>query len=316
MRIVTKAIVLLLLLTTTIFALNNKELTIIIDLSGKQRMLTQKMTKEAFLIKLGIDKESNIKKLKQSSRLFDKTLKGLLSGDKELKLVALKDSKIDEQLKKVDSIWRPFYAEIKNILNNSSSKKSYITISSKNEELLKEMDRAVELYTLQDKKSGFVLANDMNLAEKQRMLLQKMAKSLVVANNGIEVKKHRDEFLASQKLFDKTLEGLSVGDSSLKLRGTKLPFIKKQLEVVKKLWNSEQKKFKTALAGEGTKEAISALDNITIEMDKSVKLYTASLSRQQQRDEFASLLEIHNSLEKMDKKTKALIEKLAKAEVE
>jgi hypothetical protein len=68
-------------------ALKNKELTIIIDLSGKQRMLTQKMTKEAFLIKLGIDKESNIKKLKQSSRLFDKTLKGFQRVKKSLLLI-------------------------------------------------------------------------------------------------------------------------------------------------------------------------------------------------------------------------------------
>ncbi len=311
-----RTVTLLLLFTVTIFALSYKELTTTIDLSGKQRMLTQKMAKEAFLIKLNIDRESNIKKLTEDSELFDKTLKGLLNGDKKLKLVTVEDAKIKKQLEKVSSVWNPFYLNIKNILKNSSDEKSFLSICNKNRELLEEMNGAVELYTLQEKNSAFVLVNDMNLAGKQRMLLQKMAKALLVANNGIEVKKYKNEFLESQKLFNRTLKGLFVGDSSLKLRGTKLPFLKKQLEVVKMLWDSEQQKLQNALTGEGTKEAIDALDNITIEMDKTVQLYTASLSRQQQRDEFASLLEIHNSLEKMDKKTKALIEKLAKADVE
>jgi hypothetical protein len=51
-------------------------------------------------------------------------------------------------------------------------------------------------------------------------------------------------------------------------------------------------------------------------MNKSVKLYITSLNKKQQRDEFESLIEVHTSLEKMDMKTRELIEKLAQAEVE
>ncbi|MCK4442577.1 MAG: type IV pili methyl-accepting chemotaxis transducer N-terminal domain-containing protein, partial [Sulfurovaceae bacterium] len=47
----------------------------VINLAGKQRMLTQKMTKEALFIAKGIDVKENIENLKKTVSLFDKTLK-------------------------------------------------------------------------------------------------------------------------------------------------------------------------------------------------------------------------------------------------
>ncbi len=56
---------------------------VIVNLAGKQRMLTQKMTKEALAVSRGLEKEENLKK---TADLFDRTLKGLISGDAELNL--------------------------------------------------------------------------------------------------------------------------------------------------------------------------------------------------------------------------------------
>ncbi len=304
----------LILLSSTIFGLSSKELAITIDLSGKQRMLTQEMVKEAFLIKSNIDKKANIEKLTQSSKLFDKTLKGLINGDKELKLVAIKDEKIQKQLKKISTIWNDFYLNIKDILNKKNNEKQYYNITSKSQELLKEVNYAVELYAMQDKKSNFLLANDMNFAGKQRMLLQKMAKSILLVNNNIDIEKNKKEFIESQKLFTKILNGLSNGDKELKIKGTNLPTITKQLEIIKKSWNSNQTELQTALTTKNTKKVINDLDKLIDKSDKLVKLYTASLNRKKQRDEFTSLIKIHTTLEKMDNKTKLLLKELAKAE--
>ncbi|NOZ91465.1 MAG: hypothetical protein GXO60_09295 [Epsilonproteobacteria bacterium] len=314
MKTTLKMITTLFILTGTLFGLDSKELAVTIDLSGKQRMLTQEMIKEAFLIKSNIDKKSNIEKLKHSSQLFDRTLNGLIAGDKELKLVAIKDKKIQEQLKKISTIWGGFYLDIKDILSGTDNEKNYYDITSKSAELLKEVNHAVELYAKEDKKSNFLLANDMNFAGKQRMLLQKMAKSLLIANNKIDVDKNKREFIESQQLFTKILKGLSAGDKELNLRGTSLPAITKQLKFIQELWSSKQSDFKLALNGQNTKDVINDLDNLLIESDKLVKLYTASLYRQKQRDEFASLIRIHATLEKMDSKTKLLLKELAKAE--
>jgi len=282
-------LILLLILPISIFAFTDKELAVSIDLSGKERMLTQKMTKESFLIHLSFEKEKNIEKLKSSSTLFDKSLKGLMQGDKRLGLVDFKDNEIIAQLKKVESIWIPFYKEIKHIIENKATNKSYEYLESHNMVLLKEMNSAVTLYG-QKKSLKFKLAHDMNLAGKQRMLTQKMAKDLLIINSGLKVKEYKEDFTSTRKLFSKTLKGLSSGDQELKLQGVKLPSIRKQLNKVETLWRDVQPHLDKALRGKEVQQAVKALDNILIEMNSAVSLYTKSLNRSSQKDAFSSLL--------------------------
>ncbi len=274
---------LIILLTSSLFALSDKELARSINLAGKQRMLTQKMSKEALLIRSKIDTEENIKKLKQSSSLFDKTLKGLMNGDSSLNLVAINDPKIKEQLLRVQKLWNPFYQHIKEIIDAKADDKSYNYIESHNLELLKEMNKAVSLYSSQDKSNGsFKLANDINLAGKQRMLTQKMAKDLLFINNNIKKEEYLQDFQKSRELFTKTLDGLFNGSSELNLKGTKLPMITKKLQIVKKLWQEEQPLLDAALKGKKLKEAIEALDKTLNAMNKAVLAYENSLNRQKQ----------------------------------
>jgi len=282
-------LILLLILPISIFAFTDKELAVSIDLSGKQRMLTQKMTKESFLIHLSFEKDKNIEKLKSTSTLFDKSLKALMQGDKRLGLVDFKDNEIIAQLKKVESIWIPFYKEIKRIVENKATKKSFNYLESNNMILLKEMNRAVTLYG-QKESSKFKLAHDMNLAGKQRMLTQKMAKDLLIIKSGLKVKEYKEDFSSTRKLFSKTLKGLSSGDQELKLQGVKLPSIRKQLNEVETLWTDVQPQLDKALRGKEVQQAVKALDDILIEMNSAVGLYTKSLNRSSQKDAFSSLL--------------------------
>ncbi len=291
------------LLSTSLFALTDKELAISINLSGKQRMLSQKMTKESFLIHANISKEKNIKKLTQSSQLFDKTLKGLIHGDKSLKLVKMEDPKIQEQLKKVQVLWNPFYKEIKNVIKWKASEKSYRTLEENNIPLLKEMNSAVGLYTQQSKgKKKLKLANDINLAGKQRMLTQKMGKNLLFISNKIKTKHYKEDFETSKKLFSQTLDGLINGSDTLKLKGTKLPKITKQLNVVKKLWSEQQSVLEAALKNKNTQKAIEGLDKILIEMNQASTLYTKSINRQKQRLKLSSLISSFMNKNKILKK--------------
>ena len=46
----------------------------VLNLSGKQRMLTQKMSKEVMLVALNVDTQNNLSNLKKTSGLFAKTL--------------------------------------------------------------------------------------------------------------------------------------------------------------------------------------------------------------------------------------------------
>jgi len=284
-------LVFLLLFSSSLFALSDKELAVSINLSGKQRMLSQKMTKEAFLIRSNIDKESNIEKLKKSSQLFDKTLKGLRSGDKSLELVAIKNDEIQKQLQIVDKLWKPFYKEVQSVISGKADDNSYKFLEQNNITLLKEMNRAVGMYASQNRGSSkFKLANDINLAGKQRMLTQKMGKDLLFVSNKFKPKHYLSDFSKSRRLFSKTLDGLFNGDKKLKLVGTKLPKITAQLNIVKKLWKEHQPILNKATKGKDIQKAINGLDTILVEMNKGVIEYTKSVNRQKQRLKFASII--------------------------
>ena len=279
----------LLILPISIFAFTDKELAIAIDLSGKERMLTQKMTKESFLINLSIDKDKNIERLKSSSTLFDTILKGLMFGDEKLGLIEFKDKDITQQLKKVEALWIPFYKEIKKVSRGEATKESYQYLESSNMALLKEMNQAVSLYSEQ-KSSNFKLAHDMNLAGKQRMLTQKMAKDLLIINSGLKPNVYRDDFKSARELFSNTLKGLSLGDKELNLQGVKSGKIKERLTVVDSIWEKEQSQLDKALDSQEVPKAIHALDTLLVEMNRVVGLYTNALNRSSQKDAFAKLL--------------------------
>ena len=74
----------------------------VINLAGKQRMLTQKMSKEVGLVALEVDTAANLGNLKATHDLFDKTLKGLRNGDDSLGFPPTKKPKLVECL---DSRW-------------------------------------------------------------------------------------------------------------------------------------------------------------------------------------------------------------------
>lgn len=280
----------LLIVPISLMALSDKELAVSIDLSGKQRMLSQKMTKESFLIRSNIEKQINIENLTKSSQLFDKTLIGLQKGDKSLNLVISNNKEIETQLKKVQELWIPFYKEIQLVITGKATDTSYEVLEKSNLILLKEMNIAVGLYSSQKKSTKFKIANDINLAGKQRMLTQRMGKDLLFISNNFKKEVYLKDFKASQKLFTETLDGLLNGSKTLNLSGTKLPKIVTQLKVVKKLWKGDQTLLNGAIKNKELKKAIARLDSLLIEMNKGVILYSKSVNRQKQRLAFASLI--------------------------
>ena len=286
-----KLLGLLLLLPISLIALSDKELATSINLSGKQRMLSQKMTKESFLIRSHIDTKENIERLEKSSLLFNKILVGLKEGDKKLGLVPSQNTNIEKELKRVEDLWTPFYHELKLVMKGEAKDATYEILEKNNIPLLQEVNKLVSLYTsLNSENHKFKLANDINLAGKQRMLTQKMGKDLLFVRNNFNKKSYLNDFKASQELFTQTLDGLLHGSQALNLVGTKLPKITNQLKVVEGLWREEQKRFKGAIANQNLKETIDGLDRLLVEMNQAVTYYTQSVNRQTQRFKLASLI--------------------------
>lgn len=303
MKKISALILLIFLFSSSLFALTDKQLAISIDLSGKQRMLSQKMTKEAFLIRSNIDKAANIKKLTKSSQLFEQTLAGLMHGDSSLHLVAIRDNTIQQQLKNIEKLWKPFYQEVQKIVAGNAKDSSYTMLEQSNIKLLKEMNKAVGFYSSKGGSNPkLTLANDINLAGKQRMLTQKMGKDLLLANNNFGKEAYTKDFKASRQLFTQTLNGLFNGSKQLHLTGTKLPMITNQLKVVDKSWKALQPTLDAAVRGKKISESILGLDTILPQMNKAVIQYTKSVNRQKESIMLASIVNSFMSISNRNKK--------------
>ncbi|MCP3850078.1 MAG: hypothetical protein GY694_07570 [Gammaproteobacteria bacterium] len=213
----------------------------VLNLSGKQRMLTQKMSKEVMLVALNIDKDKNLDNLNNTSDLFDKTLKGLRNGNADLKLPVTSSKRILRQLDKIDELWATFYPKVQEVIANKSVSKEQVDFIAKNNlPLLKNMNKAVGLYEKDAKKGGLKsapgLAATINLAGKQRMLTQKMSKEFLLVAYGYDTENNKLSLLETYSLFERTLKGLLDGDDTLGLPGTKEQTIRDQLAVVDGLW--------------------------------------------------------------------------------
>jgi hypothetical protein len=126
----------------------DQKLNVILDISGRQRMFSQKMAKDALLLHLGHNPQQSRLELKKTSSLFDKVLKGLKAGDKDFGIPAATDPKIIAQLDSVGSSWQPLYAILTKHAGGDStpSATEVETIARMNVQLLQEANKVVELY--------------------------------------------------------------------------------------------------------------------------------------------------------------------------
>jgi len=200
-----------------------------INLSGKQRMLTQLMTKLSLQIDMNIQKKENLKKLKEISTLYDTTLKDLKSTtNKEvLKVIAL-----------VEKAWKPFYKEVNQLIEGKNSKEALKYIIDKNEDLLKISNDLVKAFEATNTSGNYLekaRLHIVNVAGRERMLTQKMTKEKLLTVKGEE--QYGAKLKETMALFDDSLTLLIKGDTKKMISKPSNEKIVAQLKVVSKLWS-------------------------------------------------------------------------------
>ncbi|MBX2855461.1 MAG: type IV pili methyl-accepting chemotaxis transducer N-terminal domain-containing protein [Rhodobacteraceae bacterium] len=119
-----------------------------LNVSGRQRMLTQKASKEFCLIASGHEVEANRAALAATIELFTKSHDGLMYGDAEVGLPAAPATEIAEQLKLVGELWGKLEPALMEAANPgaSPSPETVAAVAELNEPVLIEMNKAVMLY--------------------------------------------------------------------------------------------------------------------------------------------------------------------------
>ncbi|MCP4186028.1 MAG: HAMP domain-containing protein [Gammaproteobacteria bacterium] len=143
----------------TVLTLNQQKAdSTVINIAGRQRMLTQKFTKE-LLDELNAGQVDTVKNSPKTAKLFETTLKALRFGGityadgamtKEISLPANHDSIIEKKLAEVEALWTQLQGAVQKITQSEVNSSDYLEqvsiIRSSNLETLKAMNAAVGLF--------------------------------------------------------------------------------------------------------------------------------------------------------------------------
>ncbi|WP_456434410.1 methyl-accepting chemotaxis protein [Thermosulfuriphilus sp.] len=116
----------------------NSQDAVAVNLAGRQRMLSQKMTKQ-FL-------EGDFAGARETMALFEKSLRALRKGDGELNLSNVKDPQIMAQIERLERVWVEFKAHLEKLLNGQGTEEDRRYILSHNLELLSEANKLTKLF--------------------------------------------------------------------------------------------------------------------------------------------------------------------------
>ena len=153
------------IIATTIYLNNkNEKDAMIINIAGKQRMLTQNISKNIFY--LYSNPKSSQNELDTSIEEFIYNLESLKGGNSLSKLKESPNIQIDRQMLQIEYLWSIFYQNIvkfKELIHNNTNQKELQNIVNiiyeTNPELLYEVDALVSLHTINSEQKIRFLKN-------------------------------------------------------------------------------------------------------------------------------------------------------------
>ncbi len=127
----------------------------IINIAGRQRMLVQKMTRQAYGVELGVNSPAEVQ---ATMAEFDHVISGFLNGSKTMGLKPVTDEKLLAQFKTIYQEWNTFSSQLQTLIHatDETQKQEALTyIAQHNEVLLQAVHQAVQLF--QEELSGKVM---------------------------------------------------------------------------------------------------------------------------------------------------------------
>lgn len=129
-----------------------------VDMAGRQRMLSQRLAKEALLVAQGVEQKQA---MNATIQLFEESHQKLLSGDEKSGIHPPRTDEIRKQLLLVEDLWDIYKRAIDKYLN-TSDKDALGAIKQQSVVVLKEMNRAVGM---------MVTANNSSVHTQEQLAL-------------------------------------------------------------------------------------------------------------------------------------------------
>lgn len=225
--------------------------------AGTQATITQQLAKDTLLVALNINREQSLGNLEVSRAQFDRVLEGLRDGDPMLGLSRAANGAFLEEIDRAHVLWRQMDLELRaGLADGAFTPDQVVRITDFSTPLLNAMHAAAELYVKENLQgqltSMLVVAADMS--GRQRTLVERMTKELLLIAYGLNADMHRALLRESETRYAETLNGLMNGDIDLRLLPAPTPAISDELAGVERIWLADLQ----PIVG-------SAIDGVTVE---------------------------------------------------
>jgi len=274
------------LIILTIY-LNQKNIkdSLIINIAGKERMLTQKISKNIFY--LYNQRELDFNELDNAVEEFKYILDSLKNGDELRGITATPTDEIAQQISKIIVLWNSFNMNVqtfkeliilKNIDNEKRLKVQVNSIYTSNNKLLKEVDNLVTLYTYHSEQKTHTIKNFQYFGAFILFLLiiYSILQLKTIEENANEFLKYSKNIINMQ-VENKPIEYIEIDAEKeiVEVSDTLNCFINK---INKAMEYSEEAVAKSQLASEKLEEITDEFDKLLDEMEDS-QILSSQLSQ-------------------------------------
>jgi hypothetical protein len=191
-----------------------------VGLAEEQAVLTQRIPMCANFIKLNVEPSRFLVNIKSAAARFDQVLLGLRNGDADLGIEAETSGEVLEALSAVEAIWPTMQAAVATIVEKEFVDEAEFDAIARASSALLFMSENVEkrllsVYGDSSKKLGILIS--VELAARQEMLTQKMAKEVGNIALNFKPEENRKILAGTADLYENSLQALIGGVEALTL---------------------------------------------------------------------------------------------------
>ena len=260
-----------------------EEATRRVNIAGRQRMLSQRMTKAACLISQGIAPEAAMAEVEAAFSLFVASDSALREGDPAMGLSPETERAVAEALARTEAPWASFRDLIaRGITSGSFAPYQMAALDEAGLALLQEMNLAVFETARVYADAGIGMPEGqtitVDVAGRQRMLSQRAVKEACMMRVASDPAIYAAQLAETVQLFDLSLSALQVGYDQVGVIAAPTDAVTEKLDQVRMLWGPVKELLDRAAGGSVLDDAELALLQTRTEgllqvMDEAVGLY-------------------------------------------